>query len=67
MRSALMQASDAFGEKYGIGARVAPCVIDAVIASTMPKQWNIGTCIIMRSAVERSMRSPMHFPLFTML
>ena len=52
MRSALMQASDAFGEKYG-SARVAPCVIDAVIASTMPKQWNIGTCIIMRSAVRK--------------
>ena len=41
------------------------CYVDAVIASTMPKQWNIGTWIIMRSAVERSMRSPMHFPLLT--
>ena len=62
-----MQASAAFGEKYGIGHIVAPCVMDAVMASTMPKQWNIGTWIIMRSAVERSMRSPMHLPLLTTL
>ena len=62
----LVQAVD-FGEKYGIGRIVAPCVIEAVIASTMPKQWNIGTWIIMRSAVERPMRSPMHLPLLTTL
>ena len=29
--------------KYGSGSSVPPCVIAAVIASTMPKQWNIGT------------------------
>jgi hypothetical protein len=46
---------------------VAPWVMEAVMASTMPKQWNIGTWIIMRSAVERSMRSPMHLPLLTTL
>ena len=62
-----MHASEDFGEKYGIGRIVAPCVIEAVIASTMPKQWNIGTWIIMRSAVERPMRSPMHLPLLTTL
>ena len=54
-------------EKYGNGNSVAPCVIDAVIASTIPKQWNIGTWIIIRSAVDRSIRSPMHLPLLTML
>ena len=42
-----MQASDTLGEKYGIGHSVVPCVIEAVIASTMPKQWNMGTWIIM--------------------
>ena len=26
---------------------VVPCVMAAVMASTMPKQWNIGTWIIM--------------------
>ena len=67
MCSWLMQASEAFVEKYGSGESVVPCVIAAVIASTMPKQWNIGTCIIMRSSVERSMRSPMHLPLLTTL
>ena len=46
---------------------VAPCVMDAVIDRTMPKQWNMGTWIIMRSAVDRSMRSPMHLPSFTTL
>ena len=63
----LMQASDDFGLKYGIGHSVVPWVIDAVMASTMPKQWNIGTCTIIRSAVERSMRSPMHLPSLTTL
>ena len=33
----------------------------------MPKQWNIGTWIIMRSSVERSMQSPMALPLLTTL
>ena len=51
----------------GIGHIVAPCVMLAVIERTMPKQWNIGTWIIMRSAVERSIRSPMHLPSFTTL
>jgi len=41
-----MHSSDTFGEKYGIGLIVVACVIAAVIASTMPKQWNIGTWII---------------------
>ena len=67
MCSWLMQASDTFAEKYGIGHIVAPCVMLAVIERTMPKQWNIGTWIIMRSAVERSIRSPMHLPSFTTL
>ena len=44
-----MQASDDFAEKYGIGHIVAPCVMDEVIDSTMPKQWNIGTWIIILS------------------
>ena len=65
--SRLMQSRLFFGEKAGIGDMVVPCVIDAVIASTMPKQWNIGTWIIIRSAELKSMRSPMHLPLFTML
>ena len=30
-------------EKYGIGQSVAPCVMQEVMESTMPKQWNIGT------------------------
>ena len=46
---------------------VAPWVMEAVMASTMPKQWNMGTWIIIRSAVDRSMRSPMHLPLLTTL
>ena len=41
--SCLIHASDAFAEKYGIGHIVVPCVIDDVIESTIPKQWNIGT------------------------
>ena len=43
MRSELIHASDDFGEKYGKGSAVPPCVIIAVMARTMPKQWNIGT------------------------
>ena len=31
------------GEKAGMGDMVVPWVIEAVMASTMPKQWNIGT------------------------
>ena len=62
-----MHESAERGEKYGSGKIVAECVIAAVIASTIPKQWNIGTCIIILSAVERSILSPMHLPLFTML
>ncbi len=65
--SLLMHASAGLGLKYGSGSTVAPWVIEAVMASTMPKQWNIGTCIIMRSAVERSMRSPIFLPLLTIL
>ncbi len=41
------QSSATLGEKYGIGLMVTPCVMDAVMASTIPKQWNMGTCIIM--------------------
>ena len=55
------------GEKYGKGKSVPPCVIVAVMASTIPKQWNIGTCTIILSAVERSILSPMDLPLLTML
>ena len=54
-------------EKYGIGQSVAPCVMQEVMESTMPKQWNIGTWIIIRSAVDRSIRSPMHLPSLTTL
>ena len=43
MRSWLMQASETLAEKYGIGQSVAPCVMQEVMESTMPKQWNIGT------------------------
>lgn len=43
MRSAVTQASDDWGEKYGSGQSVPPCVIMEVMDSTMPKQWNIGT------------------------
>ena len=46
---------------------VAPWVMDDVMDSTMPKQWNMGTWIIMRSAVDRPMRSPMHLPSLTTL
>ena len=67
IRSLLMQLRAGLGLKYGRGRMVAPWVMEAVMASTMPKQWNMGTWIIMRSAVERSMRSPMFLPLFTML
>ena len=67
MRSWLMQASAGLGEKYGRGNMAPPCVTTAVMASTMPKQWNMGTWIIRRSAVERSIRSPMHLPLLTIL
>ena len=42
-------------------------VMVEVMERTMPKQWNIGTWIIMRSAVERSMLSPMVLPLLIML
>ena len=65
--SLLMQARPLRGENAVIGDIVAPWVIEAVIASTMPKQWNIGTWIIMRSAVERSMQSPIALPLLTTL
>ena len=67
MCSLLMQARDDFGEKYGMGRMVPPWVMVAVMARTMPKQWNMGTWIIMRSAVERSMPSPMVLPSLTML
>ena len=67
MRSSLTHASEDLGEKYGIGQSVPPCVIIDVIESTIPKQWNIGTCIIIRSAVERSILSPIVLPLFTIL
>ena len=46
---------------------VVPWVMEAVMDSTMPKQWNIGTWIIIRSAVERSMWSPIYLPLLTTL
>ena len=42
--SLFMQASPFLGEKRVIGDIVVPCVMEAVIARTMPKQWNIGTC-----------------------
>ena len=64
--SSVMQARDDFGEKYGIGHKVPPWVIMLVIDSTMPKQWNIGTWIIILSAVDISILSPMVFPLLTM-
>ena len=65
--SRVMQSNPLVGENAGIGDIVVPWVTDAVIASTMPKQWNIGTWIIMRSAVERSMQSPIALPLLTTL
>ncbi len=55
------------GEKASMGLIAAPCVMEAVMARTMPKQWNMGTCIISLSAVERSRQSPMAFPLLTTL
>ena len=62
-----MEPITEIAEKAGIGDMVTPWVTEAVMARTMPKQWNIGTWIIMRSAVERSMRSPMFLPLLTIL
>ena len=56
-----------YGEKYGSGHSVPPCVMVEVMDKTMAKQWNIGTWIIMRSAVERSIRSPMILPLLMIL
>ena len=50
-----------------MGDMVVPWVTDAVMASTIPKQWNMGTWIIIRSAVDKSMQSPMALPLFTTL
>ncbi|GFI55094.1 hypothetical protein IMSAG013_00133 [Clostridiales bacterium] len=41
--SFVMHASPLLGENAGIGLIVTPWVMDAVIASTMPKQWNMGT------------------------
>ena len=38
-----MQARAGLGEKYGSGNRLVPWVMLAVMASTMPKQWNMGT------------------------
>ncbi len=38
-----MHSSDTRGEKYGIGLMVTACVTEAVMARTMPKQWNMGT------------------------
>ena len=67
MCSLCTQASAGYGEKYGSGSNVVPCVIEAVMDSTIPKQWNIGTWIIIRSAVERSIWSPMYLPLLTTL
>ena len=43
IRSLLMQAKPLAGENAGIGDMVVPWVMEAVMASTMPKQWNIGT------------------------
>ena len=43
MCSLCTQASAGLGEKYGRGHIVVPWVILAVIDSTIPKQWNIGT------------------------
>ena len=63
--SSVIQERDDLGEKYGIGQRVPPWVIMLVIERTMPKQWNIGTCIIILSAVDISILSPMVFPLLT--
>ena len=63
----LMQCRPLRGEKAVIGYMEVPCVMAAVMASTMPKQWNMGTWIIRRSAVERSMQSPMALPLLTTL
>ena len=65
--SRLMQSSPFLGENAVMGDIVVPWVIDAVMARTMPKQWNMGTWIIMRSAVERSMQSPIALPLLTTL
>ena len=62
-----MHSKETRGEKYGIGLMVTAWVTEAVIASTMPKQWNIGTWIIMWSWLERSMQSPMALPLLTTL
>ena len=64
----LVDAVQAFrGENAVMGHMVVPWVMAAVMASTIPKQWNMGTWIISLSAVERSMQSPMALPLFTTL
>ena len=67
IRSRLMASNASLGENAGMGTIVAPWVTAAVIASTMPKQWNMGTWMSSLSAVEKSMQSPMALPLLTML
>ena len=39
----LMHLRPLRGEKAVIGLIIVPWVMEAVIASTMPKQWNMGT------------------------
>ena len=41
--SRLMQSRPFLGLKAGMGHMVVPWVMAAVMASTMPKQWNMGT------------------------
>ena len=63
----LIHSKASLGEKAGIGDMVVPWVMAAVMAKTMPKQWNMGTWISIRSAVERSMQSPIVLPLLITL
>ena len=46
---------------------VAPCVTQARLPSTMPKQWYSGTGMHNRSSGVRRMHSPMKKPLFRIL
>ncbi len=55
------------GEKYGRGKSVVPWVMQAVMASTMPKQWNIGHLDHHTVGCGQIHSSPMHLPLLTML
>ena len=67
-RSACTVSSTAFGSKPSPGnTMAAPCVTQARLPSTMPKQWYRGTGMHKRSCGVRRMASPMKKPLLRIL